>query len=180
MKILLVILIAIALNADIKQEMLHLYQNKNFEEACNLGFKNFNDNSKDEEYVSLYSFSCLNIDYVDRLSVSTTILKYSKEARANATYFSTILLQKKLLYYAMIDDYDISNLILPKTNYVLSKVFDLYVKNVRGEKKEFYLFDDEDNNALKYKLYVLKDDKIDKIVIEEFYNSTSIKKHIYW
>jgi hypothetical protein len=80
----------------------------------------------------------------------------------------------------MIDDYDISNLILPKTDYVLSKVFDLYVKNVKGEKKEFYFFDDEDNNNLKYKLYVLKDDRIDKIVIEEFYNSITIKKHIYW
>ncbi len=180
MKILLILLTAIILNADIKQDILHLYQNKNFEEACDIGFKNFNDNSKDEEYVSIYSFSCLNIDYVDRLSVSITTLKFSKEGRANATYFSTILLQKKLLYYAMIDDYDISNLILPKTDYVLSKVFDLYVKNVKGEKKEFYFFDDEDNNNLKYKLYVLKDDRIDKIVIEEFYNSITIKKHIYW
>jgi hypothetical protein len=105
MKILLIILTVVILSADIKQEMLHLYQNKNFEEVCNLGFKNFNANSK--------------------------------EARTNTTYFSTILLQKKLLYYAMID---------------------------------------EENSALKYKLYIL----IDKIVIEEFYNSKSIKKHIYW
>ncbi len=180
MKILLLVITAIILHADVKQEMLNLYQNKNFEEVCNIGLKHFNTISKDEEYVLLYSFSCLNIDNIDRLSASIAALRYSKESRSNAAYFSTILLQKKLLYYAMVDEYDISNLILPKIDYVLSKVFDLYVKNVKGEKKEFYFFDDENNSALKYKLYILKNDKADKMIIEEFYNSISIKKHIYW
>lgn len=180
MKVVIALLLALSLYADTKKELLHLFQNKQYEEACNLGFKNFSDNSKDEEYVSLYSFACLNIDYVDRLSVAITTLKYSKEARANASYFSTILLQKKLLYHAMLDDYDISSLNLPKTDYVLSKVFDLYTKKAKGEKREYYIFEDEDNTALKYKLYILKDGKIDKVVIEEFYNSVSIKKHIYW
>ncbi len=174
------ILLTLSLYADTKRDLLHLFQKKQYEEACNLGFKNFSDNSKDEEYVSLYSFACLNIDYIDRLSVAITTLKYSKEARANASYFSTILLQKKLLYHAMLDDYDISSLNLPKTDYVLSKVFDFYTKKTNTEKQEYYIFEDEDDSALKYKLYILKDAKIDKVVIEEFYNSVSIKKHIYW
>lgn len=180
MKIFIALLLALSLYADTKKELLHLFQNKQYEEACNLGFKNFSDNSKDEEYVSLYSFACLNIDYIDRLSVAITTLKYSKEARANASYFSTILLQKKLLYHAMLDGYDISSLNLPKTDYVLSKVFDLYTKKTNGEKREYYILEDEENAALKYKLYVLKDGKIDKVVIEEFYNSVSTQKHIYW
>ncbi len=180
MKIFIALLLAFSLHADAKKELLHLFQNKQYEEACNFGFKNFSDNSKDEEYVSLYSFSCLNIDYIDRLSVAITTLKYSKEGRANASYFSTILLQKKLLYHAMLDDYDITSLNLPKTDYVLSKVFDFYTKKTDSEKKEYYIFEDENDAALKYKLYILKDGKIDKVVIEEFYNSVSIKKHIYW
>jgi len=80
----------------------------------------------------------------------------------------------------MLDGYDISSLNLPKTDYVLSKVFDLYTKKTNGEKREYYIFEDEENAALKYKLYVLKDGKIDKVVIEEFYNSVSTQKHIYW
>lgn len=180
MKIAIALLLAFSLYADTKEELLYLFQNKQYEEACNLGFKNFSDNSKDEEYVSLCSFACLNIDYIDRLSVAITTLRYSKEARANASYFSTILLQKKLLYHAMLDGYDISSLNLPKTDYVLSKVFDLYIKKTNGEKKKYYIFEDEENAALKYKLYVLKDGKIDKVVIEEFYNSVSTQKHIYW
>lgn len=180
MKIVLAILVAINLHADIKQEMLDLYQKREFKEACDIGYKSFGLYSKDEEYVSLYAFSCLNVDYVDRLLVPITILKFSKEARSNAAYFSVIVMQKKLLYHALIDDYDISALNLPTTDYILSKVFDLYSKHSKEGKKDFYIFEDEKDNRLKYKLYLIKDDKIEKMVIEEFYDSMSTKKHIYW
>jgi hypothetical protein len=180
MKILLLILISISMYAEVKQDMFSLYQDKKYADVCNLGFKNFSDHSRDEEYVSLYSFACLNIDYVDRLSVPIATLKFSKEARANAAYFSTILMQKKLLYHALLDNHDISSLNLPTTDYVLSKVFDLFTKIKKDEQKEFYILEDENDKELKYKLYILKDGKIDKMIIEEFYNSVSTKKHIYW
>ncbi len=180
MKILLALLITASLYADMKQEMLELYQKKEYENVCELGFKNFIAYSKDEEYVSLYSFACLNVDYIDRLSVPITTLKFSQEARSNAAYFSIILMQKKLLYHAIMDNYDISSLNLPTTDYVLSKVFDLYSKLKKVERKDFYIFEDKNDNKLKYKLYLIKDDKIDKMVIEEFYNSVSVKKHVYW
>jgi hypothetical protein len=69
---------------------------------------------------------------------------------------------------------------LPTTDYVLSKVFDLFTKIKENEQKEFYILEDENDKELKYKLYILKDGKINKMVIEEFYNSISTKKHIYW
>lgn len=180
MKILLLILISITMHAGVKQDMFALYQDEKYADVCNIGFKNFGDYSRDEEYVSLYSFACLNIDYVDRLAVPIATLKFSKEARSNAAYFSTILMQKKLLYHALLDNHDISSLNLPTTDYILSKVFDLFTKMKRDEQKEFYILEDENDKELKYKLYILKDGKIDKMVIEEFYNSISTKKHIYW
>ncbi|MDQ1244959.1 MAG: hypothetical protein QG565_1300 [Campylobacterota bacterium] len=180
MRILLLILISISVFADVKQDMFALYKDKKYADACNLGFKNFSDHLRDEEYVSLYSFSCLNIDYVDRLAVPIAILKFSKEARANAAYFSTILMQKKLLYHALLDNYDISSINLPTTDYILSKVFDLFTKMKKDELKEFYILEDENDKELKYKIYILKDGKIDKMVIEEFHNSISTEKHIYW
>jgi len=178
--LLLTALLAITMYADVKREMLDLFQKKDYKEACTKGFKNFAQYSRDEEYVSLYGFSCLYVDYVDRLSVPITILKLTPESRANAAYFSTILMQKKLLYHALLDNYDISSLNLPTTDYVLSKVFDYYTKQGKHEPKEFYVFEDEDDKNLKYKLYILKDGKIDKMIIEEFYNSISTKQHIYW
>jgi hypothetical protein len=160
--------------------MFNLYQNKKYEDVCNIGFNNFKYNRQDEEYISLYAFACLKSDFIDRLSIPTAMLKFSREARANSAYFSVILMQKKLLYHALIDNYDISSLKLPTTDYILSKVFDLYAKLGVKEQRAFYLFEDESDKKLTYKLYVVKDDRLSKIVIEEYYDSTPIKRHVYW
>jgi len=180
MKILLILFITINLYADIKRDMFGLYQNKKYEEACNLGFNNFKSYRQNEEYISLYAFACLNADYIDRLSIPIATLKYSEESRANSAYFSIIMMQKKLLYHALVDNYKLSSLKLPSTDYVLSKVFDLYVKLGKHKVRAFYLFEDEDDSKVTYKLYLVKDKKLSKIVIEEYYNSVALKRHIYW
>jgi hypothetical protein len=180
MKIVLILLVTIYLEASMKQDMFNLYQNKKYENVCTMGFDNFNNNKNDEEFVSLYAFACLKSDYIDRLSIPIAILKFSKESRANSAFFSVILMQKKLLYHSLVDDYDLSTLNLPSTDYVLSKVFDLYSKLGLHEKRAFYLFEDENNKNLTYKLYLVKDEKLHKMVIEEFYNTITIKRHVYW
>ena len=180
MKIIIALFLTLSLYANAKHDMFTLYQNKNYEKACKLGFKYFKKNRKDEEYVSLYAFSCLKSDFIDRLAIPISMLRYSKEARANSAYLSVILMQKKLLYHAMLDDYDISSLNLPSTSYILSKVFDLYAKLGKHKKRDFYIFTDPDDKKLKYKLYVIQEKSVRKIIIEEFYDNISIKRHVYW
>lgn len=180
MKILLILFLSMQLYAGTKQEMFNLYQNNKYEEVCNIGFDNYANNKKDEEYISLYAFACLHSDYIDRLSMPVAVLKFSSEARSNAAYFSVILMQKKLLYHALVDGYDISKLNLPTTEYVLSKVFDFYSSIGPHQQRLFYLFEDENDPKLTYKLYLSKGDKIDKMIIEEFYDSVTIKRHVYW
>jgi muramoyltetrapeptide carboxypeptidase LdcA involved in peptidoglycan recycling len=79
MKILLVLLLSLPLFADIKQNMFNLYQNKKYEKVCSIGFNNFKKHKKDEEFVSLYAFACLNSDYIDRLAIPVAMLKFSPE-----------------------------------------------------------------------------------------------------
>jgi len=180
MKILLLLFIGLSLFAGTKQEMLQLYKNERYKEVCRLGFDNFIQNKKDEKFVSLYGFGCLKSDYIDRLAIPIALLKYSREARANSAYFSVILMQKKLLYHALIDKYDLASLNLPTTDYVLSKVFDLYVELGIHKPQPFYIFKDKKNKKITYKLYLLKESKLDKMVIEEFYDTIPTKRHIYW
>jgi len=180
MKILLVLLLSLPLFADIKQNMFILYQNKKYEKVCSIGFNNFKKHKKDEEFVSLYAFACLNSDYIDRLAIPIAMLKFSPEARANSAYFSIILMQKKLLYHALVDNYDLSSLNLPTTDYILSKVFDFYVKLGIHEPRAFYLFEDPADKKLTYKLYLTNDKRLKKMVIEEFYDTIIVKRHIYW
>ncbi|ADN08913.1 hypothetical protein [Sulfurimonas autotrophica] len=165
---------------DIKQNLFTLYQNKKYEKVCSIGFNNFQKYKQDEEFVSLYAFGCLNSDYIDRLAIPIATLKFSKEARANSAYFSVILMQKKLLYHALIDGYDLSKYILPSTDYVLSRVFDLYIKLGKHEPRAFYLFEDPTDMKLSYKLYISKGDRVSKMVIEEYYDTIILKRHVYW
>jgi len=180
MKLIIVLLLSINLFANVKQDMFNLYQNKKYNDVCRIGFNNFYANKKDEEFISIYAFACLYADYIDRLAVPITMLKFSKNARSNAAYFSVILMQKKLLYHSLVDNYDLSTLKLPTTDYVLSKVFELYSKIGKHKPRAFYLLEDSDDKKLTYKLYIMKSKKVDKIVIEEFYDTIILKKHVYW
>jgi len=180
MKLLILLFLTLNLHANIKQNMFGLYQNKKYEKVCQIGFDNFKKNKRDEEFVSLYAFACLKSDYIDRLAVPTAVLKFSEEARANSAYFSVILMQKKLLYHALVDNYDLSEFSLPTTDYVLSRVFDLYAKIGKHEPRSFYLFEDPNDKKLTYKLYLVREYKLNKIVIEEFYDTITIQRHVYW
>ena len=182
MKIVFILIISIHLwaGSNLKQNMLNMYKNEQYQNVCNVGFDNFSRFNTDEEFISLYAFACLKSDYIDRLSIPMTKLKFSKEARANSAYFSVILMQKKLLYHALVDDYNLSVLNLPTTKYILSKVFDLYTKLGEHKKREIYIFKDEDDERINYKLYLLRDTKLPKMVIEEIYDTITLKRHIYW
>ena len=73
MKLLLINLLSISIFAnEMKQNMFNLYQNKKYKEVCTLGFDNFKNYTKDEEFISLYAFSCLNSDYIDNLTLWST------------------------------------------------------------------------------------------------------------
>lgn len=165
--------------SDAKQDIYSLYQVKQYEKACKLGLINFNKNRDDENFVSIYAFSCLYADYIDRLSVPITLLNSSKEARSNAAYLSIILMQKKLLEHSLKDNYSIKALKLPTTDNILSKVFDLY-SNVQADKKiPLYVFIDPNNDKITYRLYLSGNADASNMVIEELYDSTLVKKHIY-
>ena len=172
--------LSLLLWADLKQNMLDLYENKRYEDVCNIGFNNLGKHSKDEDFLLLYAFGCLKSDFIDRLSLPIILLKYTKEARSNSAYFSIILMQKKLLYHALVDGYALDRYKLPTTNYILSKIFDYYASLGKHKSRGVYLFDDTTNPKLSYKLYLIKKSKPYKMVIEEYDENRLIKKHIYW
>jgi hypothetical protein len=180
MKIALLSLLCTILLADVKDNMFNLYQNDKFEQVCHLGHKWLDKNIRDEEFVSLYAFACLKSDYIDRLSLPVSLLKFTKESRSNSAYFSIILMQKKLLYHSLVDGYDLSKLHLPSTEHVLSKIFDLYTKLGEHERRNVYIFNDSKNPRVTYKLFLVQDEKLSKMVIEEYFDKISIQRHVYW
>ena len=166
--------------ADDKARLFKLYNKGEYEKVCHQGFKLFQKNRRDEAFISLYAYSCLNSDYLDRLATPIVMLKYSKDARANAAYLSAILMKKKLLYHALLDGYDVSEIKLPASSHILSKVFDLFSQNNKKSADGLYVLYDPQKDGYEYHLYLDRSENIPKIVIEEYLDSILKQRHIYW
>jgi hypothetical protein len=170
------------MGASIKQQMVTAYKKGDFYHVCALGLRYFSKIQKNEDLVSLYAYSCLKSDYIDRLAVPAMVLKRSKSARRNASLFMTLVLQKKLLYHALLDGIDISNLVLPQTDHILSKIFLLYSQKKFKKDGKKYIFKDNKEKGVKYMLFLepSKNDKPIKMIIEKYKNGVLTEKHKYW
>jgi hypothetical protein len=172
------ILIFSSLHADISNQMFEFYQKGAYAQACTIGVNNMKLIQQNEAYTSLYAFSCLNADQIDRLLTPIKMLNQSPEARANASYFSLLMMQKKLLIQALYDGYPLKQLKLPSSSHLLSKVFDFYCKNPQaGNTVKEYT--DAGNPRQSYKLYTIQVDMIKTFAIDEYYDKILTKHHVY-
>lgn len=180
MRFLALLLLAtlLPLMADNKQKLFELYQRGEYVNACNLGFRGLTYFQNDEAYISLYAFSCLKADMIDRLSAPIGALNQTKEARANAAYFAVIQMQKKLLMQALWDNQPIKNLSFPTSEYLLSKIFDLYLKNPQPD-QSIKVYTDPLNNRLSYKLYTTVSNGRKSIAVDEYYDKILTMHHVY-
>lgn len=178
--VLLLLFFSMSLFADAKIDTYKLYQDAKYDEACQAGEKLLPQYSNDEEFISLYAFACLNADQIDKLTFPIVSLKNTPESRANAAYFSVILMQKKLLMHALVDQYDLHPVKLPTTEYVLSTVFDLYTNDTRPKDRRRYNYADLNDSKKNYRLFVTKSAAAPTMIIEEYYDNIMTKRHIYW
>ncbi len=157
-----------------------LYDKGRYSKACIKSGEFYQEYKSNEEFLNLFGASCLKADMINRLVLPIIKLYKTKEARENAAYFSTILYQKKLLYYALSDNTDISYVNLPKTDYILSKIFDKFVKGEYDMKNGSYWFNDEENSDVSYKLSLEERNNIKKMYLRTYKNGRIIKVRIYW
>ncbi len=162
--------------ADIKD----LYLSKEYAKACSLSGGLYMAYKDDEVFLNLFGDSCLKADMLNRLMLPIIKLYKTQSARENAAYFSTILYEKKMLYHALCDGTNISYINLPKTNYILSKIFDKFIRGKYDFKNGSYWFSDDVNIDIKYRLSIEKKSKIKKMYLRTYKNSKIIKTRIYW
>jgi len=171
--------LSITLVATTKSDLATIYKNKEYKKACLYASRSLESFKKDEDYLSLMGFACLKSGYIDRLATPIANLKSTPQARANAAYFSVVLMQKKLLLHSLVDHFPLSSLQLPTTKTLLSKIFDLYVAQQNFTKESYLFHDKKDANTL-YKLYIKNENEIKKMVLEKIINNNIVEKYIYW
>ncbi|NPA65059.1 MAG: hypothetical protein GXO16_08815 [Epsilonproteobacteria bacterium] len=137
--------------AESVADLIEAYKRGDHKYVCFHGSKLSGKFRNNEDLVMMYAFSCLNIDYIDRLSVPILALGKTPESRRNRAYFSLIQAQKYILIHALLDNEHYEDLNLPTTDYILSRVFNLFFKNRYKKEGDVYLMEDEKG---KYKLYV--------------------------
>lgn len=149
-----------------------------YSRICKDNVRDFFVSEQNFSIANLYAKACLKIDKINDLIIPIVMLYKNKDSRQNAAIYSTILFQKKMLYFALIDGVDISYVRTPKVDYILSYIFDKFVKKeyVKDDKK--YIFDLGDN--IKCKIYAKKEDEIDKMVFEIYKNDKLFSTKTYW
>ena len=156
-----------------------MYEKQSYNKACDYGYKYFTKHKKDEKFLTLYGLSCVETNHLSRVAVPMSLLHTSDDARANASYFGTILLQKSLLIQALMDEKKIDDLHLPTTNFVLSKVFKLFVEKKYTQKKKQYRFTDELKDEISYRLYITSEKKRNYMVLDVYKDEKFTKRYRY-
>jgi len=172
------LIITVSLNADSYKDFSKYLKNKDYRNACIKGKIIFENNEKDEELISLIGFSCMKADYINTLGTLQSKQRKTIESRQNAVIFSSLLLQKRLIYQFMYDNTDISTLALPISEHPISKTFvairDNNFKIISEYPKTIEFTTD---NKL-YKVYINPKDR-GRITIEVKDSNNNIKKHRY-
>ncbi len=179
MRILLVLIVPFLLFASSYNKLLIEYKEAKYKSACLRGIKLFKRGEKNEKILSLVGDACARSDYINILGEIQKYQRNSKEARENASYFTTLVLQKRLIFQFMHDDLDLSSLKFPKTGHIISKVF----INLSNENFEVIAIKPkkvriESSDGDEYTLYISPTGN-NKIYIEERKESGKIIVHRY-
>ncbi|MGZ5208218.1 MAG: hypothetical protein ACXWB0_04290 [Sulfuricurvum sp.] len=166
------------LHADTPTKMVYLYQKGAFLEACTMGMHHLKELESNEAHLSLYAFSCLKADQIDQLGTPLLLLNQSTEARTNASYFSMLILQKKLLMQALYDNYSLKSLRLPTSSHLLSKVFTLYTHDSQPQ-NSIKEYSEPSNPRTTYKLYTTQYNGRKTVAIDEYYDKILSLHHVY-
>ncbi len=162
------------LGASGYDKLFENYKKGNYKKVCFDGKKILK--GKPSSFLSLVGYACTQEDNIYILYDIVKKLKKTEADRENASYFATLILEKKLIYQFMMDGIDLSNLLMPKTDHILSRVFD------KLSQKSYKLLD-KSNNKIEIQdgeyRYILwnSNDLVKKVYIDEYRGDVIFKRH---
>ena len=173
MKILLLLFsISLVFASEVNYDkLLNYYKIKNYKKTCQYAKDIFS--KLDNSFLSIVGDACAKEDDINILGIIVSKLKMTKSDRANASYFATLILEKKLIYQFANDGLDLSGLVLPKTEHILSRVFEKLAQ------KKYKIIQNKitiNDKPYRYILW-LSSDLPAKLYIDEYKDTLFIKRH---
>ena len=157
-----------------KNDLLLDYQNGQYQKVCSVWSELIVAQERDENIFTAVGDACAREDSINSLCNVIKYLVSTKEHRESGSYFATLVLQKKLIYQFMLDGISLKELKLPRTDHLLSKVFEqLSAQN--------YVIDEDKNVIIQtpeiiYAIW-LDESKPRKMYIDEMKDNKLVKRH---
>ena len=172
---LLLIMFYLNLNAYDYNDVIGDYKAKKYKELCLKSSIFYKEDAKDENLLSIIGDACAKSDYINPLGYVVKRLISTPEFRKNASYFATLILQKKLIYQFMSDGISLKNLRLPRSDHTLSILFENLAKENYKKQGGTIIIK---TKAVTYKVWIT--DESQKIVyVQEYVGNKKIKTHWY-
>jgi len=170
-----VVVLSVSLYAYSYTELLRDYEAKQYEKVCSQGSVFLIKNDKNENILTAIGDACAKIDAINPLGNVVKNLISTPENRESGSYFATLVLQKKLIYQFMLDGINLKELRLPRTEHVLSRVFEELAKGnyaLKDKKVEI------STPVMDYLLW-LSDETPAKVYIDELKDGKLVNRHWY-
>ena len=173
--ILLGMFLYVSLFAYTYDDVLSDYQAGRYKDACLKSAVFYKNAEKNENILSIIGDACAKVDYINPLGYVVRGLVSTPQFRENGSYFATLVLQKKLIYQFMNDGTDFKNLRLPRSEHVLSIVFEnIAMKNYTKDDNNIIIKTD----SKEYRIWLDKK-KRKAVYIDEYVDDKKIKSHWY-
>jgi len=153
-----------------------LYRNGDYKRACKEGMRQYYAGKKEEHFAAMVGMACAKTDAINALGTLQRNLVGSAALRGSATYFSTLVLAKRLLYQHFVDGIGVDAYVLPKYDHILSIVFD-HVR--RGDFKrmgEKMVRIEYGNKTI---LVSVSDDVPARLLVDEYEGAKLLHRHWY-
>jgi len=154
------------------------FKAKKYNKVCEKGSKLYYGGYTDENFVSLVGISCAKVDRINILGMLQRSLVNSSSSRENSSYFSSLILQKRLIYQFMIDDLNLAHLKLPASSHLLSRVFEQLSNENYTLLSSSPKLVEINANGRKFILSV-SDDIPKKVLIDEYKSDGALERHWY-
>ncbi|MDD3344423.1 MAG: hypothetical protein PHR87_12715 [Sulfurospirillaceae bacterium] len=159
-------------------DVLKDYEAGRFEKVCDDGAIFYMRNDKNENILTAIGDACARVDSINPLAAIVKNLISTKEFRESGSYFATLVLQKKLIYQFMNDNINLKELRLPRTNHVLSRVFENLATDNYKVVDEGLRKIEISTPEMDYVLWLSSDDP-KKVFIDEYKNGKLLQRHWY-
>ncbi len=160
---------------DVMEEFIKQFRAGQYDKVCQKGLDHYYAGRTEEMFVMLVGTACARVDNINPLGMMQRNLVSTKSARETASYFSTLVLQKRLVYQFMIDGTPISSLKLPYSNHVISIIFDQLANEsyiqLSEEPKMIKVFDGD-----KTMIVSVSDDEPIRILVDEYKDGKVVKR----